>query len=173
MDIDSGIVRDTFQKAVMSRQLAIQEAVSRATRIPSAEGMLIRLMLEDQAAREEIPELLQRGDLVEEMECREIVSGLLGMIAAGMEPDLTALSDRLPEAQQRVLAEVAFLEDARPVSIREINTYVFALERRRLQRIRESLQRRIAEAQKTKNHRMAVELLRDQRELDRKLSELL
>ena len=173
MDIDSGVIREAFEKAAMAQQPTVHPPTDRFSKIPAAEAMLIRLMLEDQAACHEIRALLEQGDFVEEMECREIVSGLMGMTAAGAEPDLTALSDRLDEAQQRVLAEVAFLKEARPVSISEVSTYIFALERRRLQRMRESLQRKIIEAQKAKDHRMTVELLQDQRELDRKLAELL
>jgi len=173
MDVNSGVIRDAFQKAASSQQSSVQQPVDRATKVPTAEAMLIRLLLEDEAARQELPALLERGDLVEEMECREIVSGLLGMIAAGVEPDLTALSDRLPESQQRILAEVAFKKEERPVAYSEISTYIFALERRQLQRMRDSLQRRILEAQKSKDHRMAVELLQDQKELDRKLAQLL
>jgi DNA primase len=172
MDIDSAVIRGAFQKAAVSRRPAIQESPVSKERIPSAEGMLIRLMLEEPVSRQEVLKLLQHRGLVEEMACKEIISELLGMLEEGIEPDLAALSDRLPEAQQRALAEVAF-QHTNPVSADEINTYVFALERRRLRRMRDALQRRILEAQKAQDHRMAVELLQDQRELDRKLTELL
>ena len=173
MDVHSGIIREAFQKAAMSQQPAIQEPARGLTKIPSAEAMLIRLLIEDETAREEISALLERNDLVEEMECGPIVSGLLAMFAAGAEADLTALADRLPEAQQRTLAEIAFSKEPRPVSPSEINSYVMALERRRLRRQRDSLQRRILDAQKEQNHRLVVELLREQKELDIKLGELL
>jgi DNA primase len=173
LDVNSGVIREAFQKATASRQSSVQPPAERRSRIPAAEAMLIRLLLEDEAARQQIPALLERSDLVEEMACKEIVSGLLGMIAADAEPDLTALADRLPETQQRILAEVAFESQDRPVAISEISTYISALERRRLQRVRDSLQRRILEAQKSQDHRTAVELLQDQQELDRKLGRLL
>jgi len=173
IDVNSGVIREAFQKAAMSQREAIQAPAVSLAKIPAAEAMLIRLLLEDAAAREEIHSLLERSDLVEEMECGAIVSGLLGMIAAGVEPDLTALADRLTEPQQRLLAELAFSKDARPVSHSEIDTYVHALERRRLGRQRDSLKRRILDAQKAGNHTLVVELLQEQRELDRKLGELL
>lgn len=173
LDIHSGVIRDAFQKAAMSQQQSLREPTAPLGKIPSAEAMLIRLLLEDEAARQEVPTLLERNDLVEEMECAPIVSGLLGMIGAGMEPDLTALADRLTEAQQRTLAELAFGKEARPVSNSEIKTYILALERRRLQRQRDSLQRRILDAQRLQNHILAMELLKEQTELDRKLRELL
>ncbi|HEY7680167.1 MAG TPA: DNA primase [Terriglobia bacterium] len=173
MSIQSGVVGEAFQKAAMSQQRAIQGAPGGGTRVPSAEAMLIRLLLEDEQARNEVPVLLERGELVEEMECAPIVSGLLGMIASGVDADLTALADRLPESQRRFLAEVAFDKEARPVSHSEISAYLGALERKRLLRLRGALQRKIQEAQKSQDSKLAVEFLQEQRELDRKLAELI
>jgi DNA primase len=173
MDVNSGIIRDAFQKAAMSQQQAIQQPAVTVSRIPSAEAMLIRLLLEDEQARQRIPALLEPGDLVEEMECAPIVAGLLGMISAGQDPDLTALSDRLEQPEQRLLAELAFGKEARPVSVDEIEAYIGVLEKKRLGRQRDALQRRILDAQRSGNNGLVVELLREQRELDRKLGELL
>src|SRR5262249_10891151 len=115
MDVNAGIVKDAFQKAAMTQRESIQAPAAAGARIPSAEGMLVRLLLEDEQARQRIPVLLERTDLVEEMECAPIVAGLLGMISAGENPDLTALSDRLGQPEQRLLAELAFNKEARPV----------------------------------------------------------
>jgi DNA primase len=172
MDISSPLIWEAFQKAAMSQRETITEPQGGVSRVPSAEAMLIRLLLEDEKARQEIPMLLQQGDLVEEMECAPIISGLLGMIAAGLDADLTALADRLPESQQRFLAELAFDKEARPVAHSEISTYIFALERKRLLRLRGALQRKIQEAQKSQDGKLTVELLHEQKELDRKLGEL-
>jgi DNA primase len=172
LDVQSGVIREAFQRAVMAQQPAIQKPAVIESKVPSAEAMIIRLLLEDEAARQEIPALLEEGDLVDEMECAAIVAGLLGMIASGAEPDLTALADRLDAAQQRVLAEVAFNKEARPVSVDEISAYVRALERRKMARQRDALQRRILDAQKSANQRLAMELLQEQSKLDRKMREL-
>ena len=112
-------------------------------------------------------------DLVEEMEYASIVSGLLSMVAAGAEIDLAGLSDRLAEREQRLLAELAFNKDARPVSRGEIESYMYALQRKRLLRQRGQLQRRIQEAEKVRDSRLAVQLLDEQRQLDKKLGALL
>jgi DNA primase len=173
IDVQSGVVWEAFRKAGMAQKEVIQEPAGGLSRIPAAEAMLIRLLLEDETARREVPALLERSDLVEEMDCAPIVSGLLAMLAAGQAPDMTALADRLTEPQQRVLAELAFHKEARPVSSSEIHDYMTALERRRLQRQRESLKRRIVDAQKAQNNTLVVTLLGEQKELDTKLAGLL
>ena len=66
-----------------------------------------------------------------------------------------------------------FDNEARPVSIEEINTYILALERRRLQRQRVTLQQKIQEAQKSQDSQLALDLLREQSELDRELANLI
>ncbi|HWP85840.1 MAG TPA: DNA primase [Terriglobia bacterium] len=173
LDIHGGALREAFQKAALAQQPVISAPPPAMASVPLAEAMLIRLLLEEPAARQEIPALLERSDLVDEMECGAIVAGLLRMIAAGAPPDLTALSDRLAPEQQRVLAEIAFDKEAGPVSCSEIKSYILALERRRLQRLRDAVQRRVLDAQKAQNHPLVVDLLREQKELDRKLRELL
>ena len=95
------------------------------------------------------------------------------MIAGGSAPDLASLADRLEQSQQQLLAEVIFAKEARPVSIEEINTYILVLERKRLERQRLSLQRKIQEAQKSQDSQLAVQLLRAQSELDKQLRNLL
>ena len=84
-----------------------------------------------------------------------------------------SLADRLEQSQQQLLAEVIFAKEARPVSIEEINTYILVLERKRLERQRLSLQRKIQEAQKSQDSQLAVQLLRAQSELDKQLRNLL
>ena len=86
---------------------------------------------------------------------------------------MASLADRLDEGQQRLLAEVVFDNEARPVSFGEINAYILALERKRLQRQRLSLQRKIQEAQRSQNSQLAIDLLREQNELDKELGKLL
>jgi len=93
--------------------------------------------------------------------------------AGGSPPDLASLADRLEQSQQQLLAEVVFAKEARPVSIEEINTYILVLERKRLERQRLSLQRKIQEAQKSQDSQLAVQLLRAQSELDKQLRNLL
>ena len=117
--------------------------------------------------------LLEEKGLLEMLESRTIVSALLGMIAAGAQPDLASLADRLDESQQRLLAEVVFDSGAMPVSIQKISTYILALERKQLQRERLALQRRIQDAQNAQDSRLALDLLKKQSELDRELANLI
>jgi DNA primase len=172
MSIDSAIVRDAFQKAGMAQQATVRELVTGTAKIPPAEAMLIRLLLEDEGSRPEISSLLEHRDLAEEMECGGIIAGLLGMMAAGVEVDVAGLADRLDDSQQRVLAELAFNKESRPVSSSEIDSYIQALERKRLARQRGELKGRILDAQKAGNSKRVVELLQEQQELDRKLAQL-
>jgi len=172
MNVSAGLVWEAFRKAAVERRQAV-ETPAAASRIPSAEAMLIRLLLDSEEARKEVGKLMKEKGLLEELESRTIVSTLLGMMAGEAAPDLASLADRLEEGQQRLLAEVMFDSEARPVSIGEINTYILALERRRLQGVRLGLQRKIQEAQQAQDQRLALDLLRQQSELDRELANLI
>ena len=172
IDVSSGIVGETFRRAGLERKESMK-APSGAARIPPAEAMLIRLLLDSEEARQEVVSLLETKGLLPELESEKIVSTLLGAIAAGSAPDLTSLADRLEEGQQRLLAEVIFDREARPVSIEEVNTYTSALERKRLEKQRSMLQRKIVEAQKLQDAELAVRLLQEQSELDKRLTRLL
>ena len=54
-----------------------------------------------------------------------------------------------------------------------VGRHILALDRKRLQRQRLSLQRKIQEAQKSQDSQLAIELLREQNELDKELAKLL
>ena len=172
MEVSVGIIGDEFRKAGLERRESVKPS-SEMNRIPPWEAMLVRLLLDSEEARRELGPLLQERDLLSELDGGTIIATLLGMISAGITPDMAGLVDRMDENQQRVLAEVVFDKEARPVSIEEINTYINALERKRLQRARLSLQMRIQEAQKMQDGRLVIELLLQQKELDKQLGTLL
>jgi DNA primase len=172
MDVSTGLVWEAFRKAALDRREVVAAPMA-ASRVPSAEAMLIRLLLDSEEARQEIGNLLEQKELLEELESRTIVSTLLGMVAGGSTPDVASLTDRLEEGQQRLLAGVVFDNEAKPVSIGEINTYIAVLERKRLQRRRLRLQQRIQEAQKSQDSSLALDLLRQQGELDKELASLI
>lgn len=172
MDVSPGLVWETFQKAATQRRERV-EAPAGASRIPGAEAMLIRLLLDQEEARKQVASLLEDRQLLEELECRVIITTLLGMLEEKTPPDVTSLADRLDEGQQRLLAEVLFDKEARPVSLDEVHPYILALERKFLHKQRLSLQRKIQEAQQAQNSNLTVELLKQQSELDRRLAMLL
>jgi DNA primase len=172
MDVSPGIILDSFRRAGLERRERLV-APAEIDRIPSGEAMLIRLLLDSEAACRELGHLFEEKSLLGELELGTIVATLVGMIAGGSAPDVASLTDRLDEKQQRILARIVFDREARPVSIEEINTYVGSLERRRLQRRRAGLQRQIVEAQKLQEEQRVVDLLREQRELDKELGMLL
>ncbi len=172
MDVSPGLVWEAFRKAAVERRQAVK-APAAASRIPNAEAALIRLLLDSHEARQKTAPVLEEKGLLELLESRTIVSTLLGMIEAGDTPDLASLADRLEEDQQRLLAEVVFDSDAMPVSIDKANAYILALDRKRLQRQRQALQRKIQDAQRSQNPQLALELLGEQRELDKELANLL
>ncbi|MGH9662609.1 MAG: toprim domain-containing protein, partial [Bryobacteraceae bacterium] len=172
MDVSTGLVWEAFRKAALDRREVVAVPLA-ASRLPNAEAMLICLLLDSEGACQEIGNLLKEKELLEELESRTILSTLLGMVAAGSTPDVASLADRLEESQQRLLAGVVFDNEAKPVSIGEINTYIAALERKRLQGRRLRLQQKIQEAQQSQDSSLALDLLRQQSELDKELAGLL
>ncbi|MBI1955632.1 MAG: DNA primase [Acidobacteria bacterium] len=172
MEVSSQLIGESFRKAAMERREAMTTPPG-VQEIPPAEAMLIRLLLDSPQARQEVAPALENKQLLEELEARTIVAPLLAMIAEGFEPDLVALTERLGESEQRVLAGVVFAKEARPVSIGEISTYISALERRNLEKQRLALQKRLQVAQKSQQSQQVVQLLQEQNELDKKLMELI
>ncbi|MBI2816649.1 MAG: DNA primase [Acidobacteria bacterium] len=179
MDVNTGIILDSFRRAGLERRAAVHVS-QQMVQIPPAEAMLVRLLLENRDACGEMSKLLEEHALMEELELQGIVSTILGMNSGGSAPDMAALSDRLDEPHQRLLAQIVFDKDARPVSLYEITSYINSLERRRLQRQRSTLRRQILEAEKLHDASRYVELLgqldtvfRREKELDTELDTLL
>jgi DNA primase len=172
LDVNASVVREAFQKAAVERRRKV-EAPSATSSVPTAEAMLIRLLLDNGDSQQKIAKLLNDRGLLDMLEARTLVSTLLGMLAAGEPADVTSLADRLNGDEQRVLAEIVFDKGGKPVSIEEIETYITALERKRLQQQRLALQRKIQDAHKAQDSRLALDLLRKQSELDRALANLL
>ena len=172
IDVSPGIIWDSFREAAVTRRESFQVPRA-AVQLPSAEAMLIRLLLDSEESRQEVVSMLRQKDLISEFEAGSIVNVLLGMIEGGLVPDMASLADRLGEEQQRLLATIVFDKEARPVTIYEVSTCILALERKRLEGQRMSLQRRILEAQKQQSGQLVMELLQQQRDLDVRLRELL
>ncbi len=181
LDVQTGVLRDAFLKAGFSRRSAAESPAGGTAggrigemlrRIPVAEAMLIRLLLEDEQARQQVPILLEEKEIVDEMELGSIISALLEGLPTGSAPDLSAISARLDGPEQQVLSRVAFEDDARPVSLSEINSYLQVLVRKRLHRQRSDLRTEIQSVQQEGRNEQLVELLQRQRELDRRLAEL-
>jgi DNA primase len=177
MEISSNVVMESFRKAGMERKESL-DAPKEMGRVPHSEAMLIRLLLDNEQACQELQSrlpgsLLEDQTLMQELELGPIVSVLMRTVQSGAVPDIEMLSEQLDEGQQRILAQVVFDKEARPVSLEEISTYMVTLERRRLHRQRLSLQRKIQEAEKARDSQRAVEMLMEQRELDKELARLL
>jgi DNA primase len=191
LEVSQSIIGDTFMKATMGRREAIAPTPSGAPmgspvgaapsrtmaapaipRLPAAEAMLIRLLLDDAETRADVIEQLHSQDLVAEMDAAPVISELVRLHDAGETVDVVALSEKLPPPMQRALAEVTMDGEARPVSFLEISAYLNALERRRLARQRQQLMATIRDSQKSPGAPPLRELLEAMQQLDRKLAEL-
>ncbi len=186
LDVNRSVIGDSFQKATLGRRESLPVTVGPTTpvmgggtrqatiqRLPAAETMLIRLLLDDAEAREQVLEQLHgEQDLVSEMEAASIVAELVGILDAGGALDYAGLSEKLDSSRQRMLAEIAFDPEARPVSYEEISSYLNALKRKRLLKQRQQLLQTIRESQGKSDGRPLRELLEAVQQLDRKLAEL-
>jgi DNA primase len=172
LDVGAGLIMDAFRRAGLERR-EVLESSREFRRIPSAEAMLIRLLMEDGESHKALALELEERGVLDEFETSGVVSGILSMIRSGTAPDLNLLSDRLEESDQRKLAQIVFDKEARPVSSSEINAYINTLERQRFERKKLALRRLLAEAEKSGDVKRAVELLVEQRELDKEMVKLL
>ena len=145
LDVNQGVIGDSFQKATMGRREALPltggpeggrpSATSGSVakvgvlseRLPAAEAMLIRLLLESEESRVQVLEQLHEQELVSEMEGATIIAELVASRGAGEPLDYVLLSERLDPARQRMLAEITFDPEARPVTYGEISVYLNAL----------------------------------------------
>jgi DNA primase len=189
LDVNPSVIGDMFQKATQGLRNTARSDMSAPSRfgspvegkyspvpsrprLPTAEAMLIRLLLEDAEARQQVLEQLHADDLVSEMEGAPIVAELVRLLDSGEPLDVPSLSEKLQPAMQRALAEVAFEADGRPASYSEVSAYLNALHRKRLHKRRQQLMLAIRENHKESNPPPLRELLEAVQQLDRKLADL-
>lgn len=183
LEVSHSIIGDTFMKATMGRREAIATPAGGQSgpktmpapalpRLPAAEAMLIRLLLDDAEARADVLEQLHQQDLVAEMEAAPVIAELVRLHDAGEPLDVAAISEKLDPPMQRALAEIALDSEARPVSHLEIRGYLKALEFKRLSRQRQEILQTIRDHARQSNPPPLSELLDAKQQLDRKLAEL-
>ncbi|OFV95642.1 MAG: DNA primase [Acidobacteria bacterium RIFCSPLOWO2_12_FULL_54_10] len=172
LGVNSQLVAESFRKAAVERKDSIAAPKS-AGHLPAAEAMLIRLLLDDAEARQEIADALLSKGLIEELESRSIVETILSMMSLDSQIDVITVTEQLLEPHQKTLANILFDKDARPVSKSEISAYISALERKHLENRRISLRQRLQDAQRSQQADLVVNLLKEKNELDKMLVELL
>jgi DNA primase len=164
LGVEPGLVLENFRRAAAERREPAPLAAP-GPGLKPVERVLLRLLLESAAARDELLPAVAASETLAAMGSANIFRALAALAAAGERFDLAALEARLSEADRKLLAAVAFdasappaLEDGRQA----LQALEFAAQQARLK----SLHKQILEAQKAGNLEEALRLLRLKQQME-------
>jgi DNA primase len=134
-----------------------------------AEKLLIRLLLESAAARQEMLAGILESASQQQLPSAPILEALQAVEDEGGEFQFSAVEGRLEERHRHALARVLFEKDQPVCSIEEGHQAYAALQRKALERRLFDVGREIAEAEKRGDREQCLRLLQVQTELARRL----
>jgi DNA primase len=108
--VEPGMVLDSFRKAVAKRQEARMQSTREQLR--ADERGLLNVLLSDLPGRERLLPEVAAIEILERLPTRGIFEAILAAHAGGGSLSFDAISERLDEAGQNLLAEVALSQDA-------------------------------------------------------------
>jgi DNA primase len=108
--IDRGMVLDSFRKAVADRQ---EKPLERpASKLRSDEKGLLSVLLSNTPGRETLIAELENIEILDQLDAHRIFQAVMAVHASSAEVTFDAVISRLEERDQKMLAELAFSEDA-------------------------------------------------------------
>ncbi len=163
LGVPPGMVLENFRKAATERREPA--AAPAARRLSPAERLLLRLLIENQEARAEMLEAVERSGVTAALPSSAIFGALFAVISGGERFEVGALEARLTEADRRLLAEVVFDPGAAP-ELEPGRAALRALEEQDWRSRRRELQKQIQEAEKAGHLEELRRLMQLKRELD-------
>jgi DNA primase len=107
--VQPSMVLDSFRKSAADRQEKYVELPKAAVR-PDERG-LISVFLSNAEGRDRLVEDLMRVETLDRLDTRRILQAIIAVHSAGGRVTFDAVSARLEENDQRILAEILFAED--------------------------------------------------------------
>jgi DNA primase len=165
--VESGVVLDTFRKAVSERQ---ENAIRQPKEFVRAdEKGVINVLLSDIPGRERLVADLAGIEVLNRLATRRICQAIAAVHAAGLPVTFAAVSDRLEDPDRNLLAEVVFSEtgDENDVTLEYGAQCLESLRRSEDQLRRAQLKARVREAERAGNLAEALRLAAELQSLER------
>jgi DNA primase len=164
LGVEPGLVLENFRRAAAERR-APGAAVAAGPRLKPVERVLLRLLLENAQAREELLPALEHSEALPGFASVNIFRALFALAASGQRFDAASLEGRLGESDRQLLAEVIFDSAAAP-GLEEGRQALESLEAAAWQTRQRAIHKQIQEAQKAGNLEEALRLLRLKQEME-------
>jgi DNA primase len=178
--IDEALVREELRRAAQERRgeirlrpeaKAIVESRTFGTR--PAERRLVQILLDNPAIRADILKEMEDAGAHRGAGLETIFNEVLAMARAEAAITSATLAERLPEAEQRLVYELAFEEKGQSAgTLEEARSCLAAMQRRRLEAELRAVQQQIQEAERAKDSRALRDLLSRKQQLRQGLAEL-
>jgi DNA primase len=164
LGVEAGLVLEQFRRAAAERREPAAGAPAALSFTP-AERLLLRLLVESEAARRELLPELERSQALETLAAGAIFRALLAPKDSGESLDLAALEARLSEKDRQALSEIIFASDE-PARLEHGRRALEALEAAAWQGRQRQLHKQIAAAEKEGNVEEALRLLKLKRQIE-------
>lgn len=155
--------------AIERRQAPASETIP--DMFSKAEKLLIRLLLESAAARQQMLQEVAETAGQQELPSAPIFEALKAVESDAGEFQFSAVEGRLEERHRQALARILFEQDQLACSIEEGRQALAALQRKALERRLADVRRDIAAAEKNGDREQCLRLLQVQAELIRRLGQ--
>jgi len=167
LEVPKGMVLDEFKKAAAERRVDVRRKPETAGFHPN-EQLLLRALLTNPEAREEILPVLKPMALVERFRTKGIFEAVFRLAETHPEFTFSDLEERLPDGEKALLAELIFADDqgGESVPFEQALGCLRALTEsgRKLQK--EEVKKQVKEAERAGNLEEALRLMRQLGELD-------
>jgi DNA primase len=181
LGIDSAVLRQELKHAAAVRSSTVKAAPE--TQITDAERILVRALASgggtngelessDRSGEDHLPDLRRQAQYTLSTEPLHIGLTTESLLQALLEADgelVDAMSLPLSDSDQRTLAAI-LLREEEPLTLEMLEQAFVALRRRRLERQRQELDARIAEAQRRNDGPVVVELAQEKIRINRALA---
>ncbi|MGH9862994.1 MAG: DNA primase [Candidatus Acidiferrales bacterium] len=182
LQIDEALIREELQRAARERRTEIKlrpeaaAVVERSTAKP-AERRLLQILLDNPAIRADILKEMEDAGAHKGSGLEPVFAEVLAMARADAALTSATLAERLGEAEQRLVYELAF-EASAPAgsggagSLEEARSCLAAMQRRKLEAELREVQRQIQTAEREKESAALRGLLKQKQALRKSLGEL-
>ena len=176
--IEEALVREALRRAAVERRSEIKlrpEAaeVLKSGAVKPAERRLLQILLENEEIRADVLKELEDASAHRGAGLEAVFEQVLALARAGEAITLETLSERVGEAERRLLFELSFEERARAAgSLEEARSCLAALQRRKLEAKLRELQRGIEQAEQAKDTQALRDLLTRKQNLRKELAVL-
>lgn len=170
--VSSGVVLDSFRKAVADRQEKV--LVRPAVVLRADERLLLNALLGESEMGDEIVEELKSIGTIEKLPSHRIFQAIFALGASGGRVDFQEVHARLEPADQSLLAEAILgaplgpsMGDAAPISEADIRAALDSLRRSETQQRREDLKLRIKQSERAGQWEEALRLTSELQAIER------